>query len=487
MKPIVWLVALVVALLVAAAIVTAFAYRSMNDIHVDNFQDQFQYKPCAIYYTDKSAGSYSEAVELRDACDAGHFDHSPVYYDAMANRETDKKAKYMRWKNVYNSLPTIHGSNWKSMKTCKVDIPGWRQQWLTGEAPTMSPRIPDDTRLSSDNWAFCVAPANDNVSSDVHAIESTGQSGITFAKQNDGALMPFQLDNDYYYRARFGDLNLKAIVPLYCARTKTNMPFRRGLKLTLNAAADVIDIQYIVDGQLSTKEHLNITTLFATLFSGQKAKTIGNMEYTFVEPLWSTFSVVKMSRDVCNVDTKAVVGTIDMRMRLDRANAADKTIPSELKNTIVVKAVINNNVNTNPSYELGVPGMSPWNNSGFADGSAKWIWNSQGAASWAPANQRISFQQMLNNIQEYNVNVTLHMIVDDVATIYLNDVKKGDVSGVWWAGANYPKIALSLNPGQNVLKIIALNGGGPAGLLYAVLGANGQPIIHSDTSTRWYM
>ena len=127
--------------------------------------------------------------------------------------------------------------------------------------------------------------------------------------------------------------------------------------------------------------------------------------------------------------------------------------------------------------------MAPWGSaSKFVDSSAQWIWNLQTAATTAPANVPIKFSNQWNNTTGVAVPAVLHVIVDDTATVDLNGTKVKDIAG-GWGGTDYPKLPISLVPGNNIIDIIATNGGGPAALIVSLVRTSDSSVLlRSDSS-----
>lgn len=135
------------------------------------------------------------------------------------------------------------------------------------------------------------------------------------------------------------------------------------------------------------------------------------------------------------------------------------------------------------AIQLGDMGLGPWGSaSNFVDMSAKWIWNTQTATVDAP-NTPVKFSNQWYNIMSSNVPATLHIIVDNKATVMLNGKQIADVEG-GWDTTNYPKVNLTLVPGNNVIDIIATNAGGAAALI-ASLVKNSDSSIIMRTDSSW--
>lgn len=304
------------------------------------FQD-FAFRPCTVYYTDAAATSEAEEIDLRRACDEGEFEHSPVYYDGMIRKEP---GKYAKLKRVYTSLPTRKvddgRTKYESKKTCKLTMPGWKQFWETAPPPVLSPVSASDPRGDPINWAFCAQPNSDDAVQDIQVVESARASGVAFDHNPDGTPTVFPMNGDFYVRSRFKDMSVDAVAPMYCNRVSgPNATFQQGMVLTLNDKMEVIDIKYVWNGVAGPKDadHIDVVKLFGGMFSDQQVRTLGAKEYTYVVPQWANFSVVKMSKDICNQDTKTPVGSIDMRFRFDNTSGPD--VPAELRDTIILKTV----------------------------------------------------------------------------------------------------------------------------------------------------
>jgi len=115
-------------------------------------------------------------------------------------------------------------------------------------------------------------------------------------------------------------------------------------------------------------------------------------------------------------------------------------------------------------YSLGAANMAPWNSGwtpstilGFTSlSTARWIWNTSGAATNAASGVNIYFYNCINNT---NNATTLTIIggVDNNATIYVNNSAGTAVS------AAFTYTYTSLPPGISMIYVVAQNSGGPAG------------------------
>ena len=140
---------------------------------------------------------------------------------------------------------------------------------------------------------------------------------------------------------------------------------------------------------------------------------------------------------------------------------------------------------------LGAPEMQPWFATLFTytiDGGARWIWNTDGAASssGAPVNTvPIKFTKTYFLTGTRAVDVTIFIEVDNQAEVVLNSVSLGTVSQGWeFHGLLTPQLRGTLQPGENVLEVRAVNTGGKAGLLVSVKRFL-LPLFHTDASWTW--
>lgn len=137
---------------------------------------------------------------------------------------------------------------------------------------------------------------------------------------------------------------------------------------------------------------------------------------------------------------------------------------------------------TTKFYILGDYGMDPWGSAfDFVDPHAKWIWSTP---DWnnAPADSTMNFTFYYMNPSNVNVATTLNIVVDNEATIYLNDAVIGNING-GWHNVDYPRVSVIMTPGNNIFRIDASNVGtspNPAGLLYALVrDSDGQIMLRS--------
>jgi len=134
------------------------------------------------------------------------------------------------------------------------------------------------------------------------------------------------------------------------------------------------------------------------------------------------------------------------------------------------------------AFKLGDMGMGPWGGaSKFIDSAAQWIWNLKSAVADAP-NDPIKFSNVYNNTTGSNMEATLHVIVDNEGTVFLNSTEVKKVAG-GWDTETYPRVDLTLKPGYNVIDIVAKNSGGSAGLVMALTKKSDNSILlRSDSS-----
>ena len=138
--------------------------------------------------------------------------------------------------------------------------------------------------------------------------------------------------------------------------------------------------------------------------------------------------------------------------------------------------------NTTPSFVLGTAVMGPWGNQNFKDEKAHWVWNIPNAQSNAPAGFYITFKRVWENSTGKDIKATIHIVIDDIAKVYLNDSFLQQVSGGWWT-PDYPKIPVTISKGKNLFTFMSMNTGGPAGLVYSVIDSNGNVLFNSDEKT----
>ena len=461
---------------------------------------RFNFRNCTVYYTDSVAKSEPEMYNLRKACDNGMLDHHQLFYDMkMDNSKTaDEKAAFSLLKDANARLPNINGSK----GICKLNVPNWKQTWTTDapDPPILSQPITydKDGRGPTRKWAFCTAPTttaymNDpNIITTLTTISNVSNDNIDFANFKKYTLKSADTNTTgTYMKAKFSSLDLQTVQPLYCTTIVKTDPFMNGLIFQVNRNLIVKNIKFAVNATaFSTDNYFDtLKTLFMNMLSEEKVVVISNYEYTYREPILYNYSIVKMSKDACGNDVQEQAGQIDITLRFDLINATNTLVPAALKNCVILKRVPTVSP-AFPAEDVGPYNMPPWSANVFGriDPNARMIWNKRSYALCNPCadiNRLINFQQVMFNSSASPMDVSLYIIIDDYADIYLNNISLGRVSGGWWLTSLQP-VKMTLKSGQNVLKIAAINGGGPGSLLYSVLNANGSPIIHSDTGTLWY-
>ena len=123
------------------------------------------------------------------------------------------------------------------------------------------------------------------------------------------------------------------------------------------------------------------------------------------------------------------------------------------------------------TYELGPPNVRSWNLATFADSTAKWIWNSEGANDGGVEKGCVTFGTVYNNVQA-QTNVTFHVVVDDCCIVYLNGSSVLSIGNYSWKrGADYPRVSVTLKAGNNDIVIPVFNNNVTAGMLFSAISA----------------
>ena len=149
---------------------------------------------------------------------------------------------------------------------------------------------------------------------------------------------------------------------------------------------------------------------------------------------------------------------------------------------------------------LGPYGMAPWGSAAqFSDTTAKWIWNTFNADKNAPIFNDIetpgqdrnkpAFYYLYDNKEASIVNARVDFMVDNIGDLYVNgDLIAMGHTGGWggdWratAGSIGNQKNIQLKPGQNLIKFVANNTGGPAGFMMACFGPDGKLLFHTDSA-----
>ena len=158
--------------------------------------------------------------------------------------------------------------------------------------------------------------------------------------------------------------------------------------------------------------------------------------------------------------------------------------------------------NFSPVAVLGRYGMAPWGSTAkFSDPTAYWIWNTYGAEKDAPVYQRVNTPRQDRNIPAFYyiydntgssvINGRVDFMIDNIGDLYVNGdlIAAGHTGG--WLGDWRPtstsignQKTIQLKPGRNLIKFIANNFGGPAGLMMACFGPGEKLLFHTDSG--WF-
>jgi hypothetical protein len=149
-------------------------------------------------------------------------------------------------------------------------------------------------------------------------------------------------------------------------------------------------------------------------------------------------------------------------------------------------AIVKNYVYNEPNIaaiELGPFGMAPWGRSWAGagnfpdDGSAKWIWNTANAQQDAAANRQIIFYTTFTNSTQSPMDVIFYIIADDYGSIGLNyDMVARNING-------YGSVQMRIPPGENLIRVFVVNGGGPAGFI-GICKQGGTTLFRTSSSWR---
>ena len=134
-------------------------------------------------------------------------------------------------------------------------------------------------------------------------------------------------------------------------------------------------------------------------------------------------------------------------------------------------------------FDLGAFGLSPWFTAAqFPDPVARWIWTEKFANAGASVTTTpFSFYGVVT-APANTTTAALYLIVDDDAAVYVNGQQLAQTSGTWEGPR--PGIPIQLAKGPNLLRINAINRGGPAGLIATV--KDGAAVLgRTDGSWTW--
>ncbi len=139
---------------------------------------------------------------------------------------------------------------------------------------------------------------------------------------------------------------------------------------------------------------------------------------------------------------------------------------------------------------LGPYNMSPWNATNFADKTAQWIWNTQGAQSNAPINSKpVRFQLLIPVSNKLDIPVVIHVIAvnapQNANTVKVNNKIVGQIMDAGWLTPNYTQIETALAPGNNLLEFDVQNTSSAAGLLVSVINSNTNAVVANSGSGKW--
>ena len=131
--------------------------------------------------------------------------------------------------------------------------------------------------------------------------------------------------------------------------------------------------------------------------------------------------------------------------------------------------------------QLGSGINQPWEQA-FVDKTAQWIWTVEGALQNAPSNSMpIQFKKTYHSAM--SVPVVIHAYADNYASFTLNGVQLG---WAYWGSWGETQFDTTLQAGNNVLTVDAINVDAPAGLLVTVINKNtGAVVLHTDGSWTW--
>jgi hypothetical protein len=143
--------------------------------------------------------------------------------------------------------------------------------------------------------------------------------------------------------------------------------------------------------------------------------------------------------------------------------------------------------NSGCAVDIGNYNLSPWNNVGFKDIAARWIWNTADAATGSPAVGTVNFYKKIFIgpchkcfTSGSTVSATFYVLVDNSAAVTVNGILAVS-SASKWDGTGYSFTA-NMNVGINTVSVAAYNGGGPAGLALSVYCGTDTVIDHSDST-----
>lgn len=120
----------------------------------------------------------------------------------------------------------------------------------------------------------------------------------------------------------------------------------------------------------------------------------------------------------------------------------------------------------------------------FADTQAKFVWTHP--KSDVRSDMPVETHTFSTRFTVSNATAaTIHAVVDNVATVYVNDVRIGKMNGGWRSGTSYPQLPITLKAGENVVDIEAANPDppSPGGLLVSIITEDGTVVSRTGDPT----
>ena len=113
----------------------------------------------------------------------------------------------------------------------------------------------------------------------------------------------------------------------------------------------------------------------------------------------------------------------------------------------------------------GAYNTTPWSNSIFPDTSARFLWNTSGSTSSAPAGVYINFQCIYYNSGGVTSGL-LSFACDDYITVLHNN--QLIAYNITVGGNGLMQRYVMIQSGTNLFEFICLNGSGPAGFIFSL-------------------
>ena len=139
---------------------------------------------------------------------------------------------------------------------------------------------------------------------------------------------------------------------------------------------------------------------------------------------------------------------------------------------------------TQPVYALGSRGAAPWGPvTSISGGSAQWIWSTPNAATNADGAPVLFQAEVVVAAKPYAA--TLYVVVDNMATVYLDALQLGTAENGWdWTG-KAARFDMQMPVGKSLITIVARNAGGPAGLLAMMVNRDTERETLATTPHSW--